>query len=96
MEQGRPCARGGCGAAAGSSDYFPYVGPKEHDRLQQAGFGLEHIIDFGLFLDPRDPPVPGPETVLLHLPQLRHRDYRAHRAGPGSPSFPSSTWGRSP
>ena len=36
-------------AAAGSSDYFLYVGPKEHDRLQQAGFGLEHIIDFGFF-----------------------------------------------
>lgn len=34
---------------AGDVQYKLYAGPKEHDRLQQVGSGLEHIVDFGFF-----------------------------------------------
>lgn len=33
----------------GINNYFVYAGPKEYDTLKKAGFGLEHIVDFGFF-----------------------------------------------
>lgn len=35
--------------SGGSNNYFVYAGPKEYDTLKKAGFGLEHIVDFGFF-----------------------------------------------
>ena len=34
---------------SGANDYLLYAGPKEHDRLKQLNYGLEHIVDFGFF-----------------------------------------------
>lgn len=33
----------------GSNNYLIYAGPKEYDRLEKYGAGLEHIVDFGIF-----------------------------------------------
>ena len=36
-------------AKPGEAKFHMYAGPKDHDRLEKLGLGLEHVIDFGFF-----------------------------------------------